>query len=194
MASNTTIIEEMTTAGRGVLALLTGDKTAARYFDFSQRGLVGSFIAVLALTAIGALVSGLVGAGGGSVFEAVASNVILFATQIGVTAIVLRQFKRSDGFIHYLVADNWATFWASLVFLALSFAGLGSLVLIATTVVGLWLQVSIARSIVTLAPAQIVILLIAQAAGVLIGLFVVMGMFPISPADLEAAGLSNPPV
>lgn len=195
MASNTTIIEEMTAAGRGVLALIVGDKQAASYFDFSQRGLAGSFIAVLTLTGIGAVLSSWMGVEQGSVFKAVATNVILFAAQIGLTAIVLRQLKRFDGFVPYLVADNWATFWASLVFLVLSFVGLGSIVIIATTLVGLWLQISIARTIVTLAPVQIVILLIGQLVGVFVGLLIVLALFPVSPAELEAlTGVSSPPV
>jgi hypothetical protein len=193
LASNTTIIEEMTAAARGVLALIVGDKRAANYFDFSQRGLAGSFIAILALTGAGALISSWMGVEQGSIFRSVATNVILFAAQIGLTAIVLRQLKRPDGFVPYLVADNWATFWASLVFLILSFAGMGSFVIIATTLVGLWLQISIARSIVTLAPAQIVILLIGQLVGVFVGLLIVLAVFPLSPAEMQAVGLSSPP-
>jgi hypothetical protein len=193
LASNSTIIEEMTAAARGVLALIVGNKRAPDYFDFSQRGLAGSFIAILSLTGLGAVISSWMGFDDGSVFRSVATNVILFAAQIGLTAVVLRQLKRSDGFVPYLVADNWATFWASLVFLLLSFAGLGSFVIIATTLVGLWLQISIARLIVTLAPAQIVLLLIAQLVGVFIGLMIVLAVFPLSPAEMQAVGLSSPP-
>jgi hypothetical protein len=192
LASNTTIIEEMTAAARGVFALIVGDKRAANYFDFSQRGLAGSFIAILTLTGVGALLSSWMGVEG-SIFRTIATNVILFAAQIGLTAIVLNQLKRPDGFVPYLVADNWATFWASLIFLILSFAGMGSFVIIATTLVGLWLQISIARSIVTLAPAQIVILLIGQLVGVFVGLLIVLAVFPLSPAEMQAVGLSSPP-
>lgn len=67
--------------------------------------------------------------------------------------------------------------------------------IIATTIAGLWLQVSIARSIVTLTPGQVAMLLVAQMVGVFVGLLIVIGMFPLSPAELEAAtALSSPPV
>jgi hypothetical protein len=127
------------------------------------------------------------------VFKSVATNVILFAAQIGMTAVVLNQLKRSDGFVPYLVADNWAMFWASLFTLALSFVGIDPMVVMVAALVGVWLQISIARSILTLAPGQIVMLFVAQMAGVLIGLLIVLGTFPMSPAELEAAGLSSPP-
>ena len=193
LASNTTIIEEMTAAARGVFALLVGDKRAASYFDFSQRGLAGSFIPILALTGFGALAASWMGIENGSVFKSVATNVILFAAQIGMTAVVLNQLKRSDGFVPDLVADNWAMFWASLFTLALSFVGIDPMVVMVAALVGVWLQISIARSILTLAPGQIVMLFVAQMAGVLIGLLIVLGIFPMSPAELEAAGLSSPP-
>ena len=130
-----------------------------------------------------------------SIARGVLTVVLLFVLQIGFSIIVLRQVNRMDGLVPYLVADNWATFWASLVFLVLSFVGLGSIVIIATTLVGLWLQISIARTIVTLAPVQIVILLIGQLVGVFVGLLIVLALFPVSPAELEAlTGVSSPPV
>ena len=42
-----TFAEEMMAAGRGVIGLLTGDRQAGSYFDLSNRGLAGSFIALL---------------------------------------------------------------------------------------------------------------------------------------------------
>ena len=187
MASNTTIIEEMTAAARGVLALLVGDRRAANNFDFSERGLAGSFSAILALTGLSAVISASMGTANVSIFRSVATSAILFAAQIGMTAIVLNQLKRADGFVPYLVADNWATFWTSLVVLGLSFIGLDPIMLVVTTLLGLWLQVSIARSIVTLAPGQIAMLLIAQLVGVFVGLMIVLAIFPLSPAEMEAA-------
>lgn len=189
-----TITEETIAAARGVLALLIGDKRAAGYFDFSQRGLVGSFIGVLALTGLGAVAASWMGAENSSVFRSVTTNVILYAAQIGMTAIVLNQLKRPDGFVPYLVADNWAMFWASLFTLGLSLIGLDPMLLMATALVGIWLQISIARTIVTLAPGQIVMLFIAQMAGVLMGLLIILAMFPLSPAEMQAVtGAGSPP-
>ena len=42
----------MMAAGRGVIGLLTGDRQAGSYFDLSNRGLAGSFIALLLITAL----------------------------------------------------------------------------------------------------------------------------------------------
>ena len=50
-----TFIEEMMAAGRGVIGLLTGDRQAGSYFDLGQRGLLGSFIALLLITALNAV-------------------------------------------------------------------------------------------------------------------------------------------
>ena len=60
-ARTTTLFEELTAAGRGVVALVVGDRRASDYFDFSRRGLYGSFIALLLaqlLAAYGPLVLG----------------------------------------------------------------------------------------------------------------------------------------
>ena len=46
----TRFVDKALSAGRGVLALVVGDRKAPQYFDLSQRGLVGSFIALLAVT------------------------------------------------------------------------------------------------------------------------------------------------
>src|SRR5690606_17632895 len=63
-ASQTTILQELTAAGRGLLALVTGDRKAATYFDFSQRGLAGSFIAFLTVTGLNAALPVLLGYSG----------------------------------------------------------------------------------------------------------------------------------
>ena len=54
-AKQTTLLEEMSAAARGCIALLMGDRKAASYFDFSQRGLAGSFVAFLVATLLNAL-------------------------------------------------------------------------------------------------------------------------------------------
>ena len=42
----------MMAAGRGVIGLLTGDRQAGSYFDLNNRGLAGSFIALLLVTGL----------------------------------------------------------------------------------------------------------------------------------------------
>jgi hypothetical protein len=189
LASNTTIVEEMTAAGRGVLALIMGDRKAPSYFDLSLRGLAGSFIAFLAVTLANALLPVLMGATGpsASIFRAVATIGILFAFQIGFSALVLRQLGRLDGLLPYLVADNWATFFITIGTAILALVGFsGDMVLIVVGILVIVVEINIARLIVTLSPVQIAMFIVAQLVGVSIGLLVVGMMFPLSPADIEA--------
>jgi hypothetical protein len=196
LQANTTIVEEMIAAARGVLALIMGNRRAANYFDFSPRGLAGSFVAFLAVTAINAMLPPLLGASGpqASMFRSVASVAILFAFQIAFSVIALRQLKRLDGFVPYLVADNWATFFVTIVSTVLVMMGFGGdLAIIVIGILVIIIEINIARLIVTLSPLQIAIFLIAQLVGVSIGLLIVGMVFPISPAELEAIGLSSRP-
>lgn len=191
-----TIIEELTAAARGVVALIMGDRQAARFFDFSPRGLVGSFIAFLAITGINAALPFALGMNGpaASIARSVVMVTILFALQIGFSAIVLRQLKRLDGLVPYLVADNWSTFFITLGSTALALTGLaGDLTLIAVGILVIVVEINIARLIVTLSPLQIAMFLVAQLVGVSIGLLLIGVMFPLSPADLEALAASSPP-
>ena len=116
MAQKATFLEELMAAGRGVMGLLIGDKRAGSYFDFSQRGLAGSFIAFIAVTGLNAVLPVLLGnKDPGGIARSVLMVAILFALQLGFSAIVLRQLKRMDGLVPYLVADNWATFFLTLI-------------------------------------------------------------------------------
>jgi hypothetical protein len=195
-ASQTTLFEEMRAAARGLVALITGDRKAATYFDFSQRGLAGSFIAFLAITGLNATLPVVVGFSGpaASISRSVLMVAILFALQIGFSAIVLRQLGRLDGMVPYLVADNWATFFVTLGSTALALVGFsGDISLIAIGVLVIVIEINIARLIVTLSPLQIAMFLVAQLVGVSIGLLLIGVMFPLSPADLEAISSSSPP-
>lgn len=187
----------MGAAGRGVLALVMGDRKAAGYFDFSERGLVGSFIAFLAVAGFNAALPGLLGAEGptASAFRSIVMIAVLFAFQIGFSAIVLRQLKRLDGLVPYIVADNWATFFITLASSVLAIFGMtGDVALIVVGILVIIVEINIARLIVTLSPLQIAMFLIAQLVGVSIGLIVVGLLLPLPPEALEAlANASNPP-
>ena len=196
MPSNASIIDELTSAARGVVALIVGDRNAPSYFDFSERGLAGSFIAFLAITLANAALPVLFGFGGtsASIFRSVAMVAILFVFQVGFSAIVLKQLRRLDGLIPYLVADNWATFFITLGSTLLALIGIsGDLALVAIGILVIIVEINIARLIVTLSPLQIAMFLIAQLVGVSVGLIVVGMLFPISPAEIEAIGASIPP-
>jgi hypothetical protein len=191
-----TIVEELTAAARGVLALIVGNRRAADYFDFSLRGLAGSFIAFLMVTALQAVMPSLLGVRGpeGSVFRAMTTVAILFTLQVGFSAIVLRQLRRLDGFIPYLVADNWATFFVTLGSTLLLMVGMGGdLAIILIGILVIVIEINIARLIVTLSPLQIAMFLVAQLVGVSIGLLLVGVVFPMTPAELEALGISTQP-
>ena len=183
MAQQSTFLEELMSAGRGVMGLLIGEKRAGSYFDFSQRGLAGSFIAFLVVTGLNAglpVVLGMKDAGG--IARSVIMVAILFALQLAFSAIVLRQLKRLDGLIPYLVADNWATFFLTLISGGLAAAGVnGDPVLIVLAIVVIIIEVNIARLIVTLSPLQIAMFLIAQLVGVSIGLAIIGFTFPLPP-------------
>jgi hypothetical protein len=187
LASTTSIIDDIRLAARGVAGLMIGDRKAAGYFDFSDRGLVTSFIAFLVVTAANAALPKLLGMGSGPIFRSIAMVAILFVFQIGFTVIVLRQLKRLDGLVPYLVADNWATFFITIGSTLLALAGLtGDVAIIAIGLMVIIVEINIARLIVTLSPLQIAMLLIAQLVGVSIGLLVVGMVLPLSPAEQAA--------
>ncbi|HLV82535.1 MAG TPA: hypothetical protein VKY62_02030, partial [Devosia sp.] len=102
--------------------------------------------------------------------------------QAGAAWIVLRQFARLDGFVPYIVAFNWINLFASLITLVLLMVGVGQFATIAVGVAALVVEVNIARLIVTLAPLQTVIFIVAKLViqAVAMGLIIAMiapGMF-----------------
>jgi hypothetical protein len=166
-----------------VFALLVGDKQAGSWFDFSQRGLYGSFIALLAVTGINACLPLIMGGSApGDITRSVLTYALLFALQVAFSAIVLRQLKRIDGLVPYLVADNWASFFLTLISAAVTAIGFDSdFALIVFAILVVIAKVNIARLIVTLSPLQIAMFIIAQVIGVLIGLAFIGMLFPLPP-------------
>jgi hypothetical protein len=179
--------DELVAAGRGVVALIVGDRKAAQYFDLSQRGLIGSFIGLLAVTFVSALIPlAMPGAETYSIGRSALIAVILFGFQIGFAAIALRQMKRLDGLRPYVVADNWASVYISVGQLLLSFVGFqGDIAFFSLSILVIIVEINIARLIVTLSPLQIAMFMIAQLVGVAIALLLVGILFP-SP-ELQAA-------
>lgn len=183
----TTIIDELIAAARGVAAILVGDRKAASHFDFSLRGLAGSFVAFLVATAFSAYVPVLTGSSDASrmpIGGLVLVELFLFAVQMGFSALVLRQLHRMDGFVPYLVADNWATFFVTAISTLLNVLGLtGDFMVLLIGLVVIVIEVNIARLIVTLSPWQIAMFLIAQIVGVLCGLLLLVMLVPL-PANM----------
>lgn len=180
-----TYIEEMTAAGRGILALILGRRDASRYFDLTLRGLVGSFVAFLIATSVNAYLPAFLGSdtGGTHPWQALLMVATLYLLQVGFSVMVLNQIKRLDGLLPYIVADNWATFFVTVLTIILGLAGLGSDVsLFMIGLLVIIIEINIARLIVTLTPLQIAMFLIAQLVGVTMGLMAIGLLFPVPTA------------
>jgi hypothetical protein len=184
-----TLLDELVAAGRGVMALVIGDRTAPQWFDFSRRGLAGSFIALLvaqAISAYGPLLFGLQPAPG-MITRGLVMVAVLFAAQVGCSALLLRQIGRLDGLVPYLVADNWATVFITVLSAILTQMGFaGDFALFAVGILVIVVEINIARIVVTLSAMQIVMFIVAQLVGVVLGLLVLGAVFP-TPPDLAAA-------
>lgn len=177
----TSLMDEMTEAARGFVALVTGNRQAASHFDFSDRGLIGSFIALIAAAALNAFGPGLFGVAGppGAATYSIILAGALFAIQLGVIHFVLRQMGRLDGFLPYLVADNWIGFFISLLtLLFLVVLRAGDFGLLIVGILAIVLEVNIARLIVTLAPMQVVLFIGAQIGAQLVGVLILGAFLP----------------
>jgi len=172
----TTFLDELTAAARGCIALLLGRREASSYFDFSQRGLVGSLIATLiaiGLAGFGPLLTG-VALPAGAATQSIVVNGALFVAQAATAFVALRQMGRQDGFIPYLVASNWVTLASAVLLLASIILGpAGIIILVLVVILALATFINIGRFIVTLTGMQIGILFISQAVGVFLALAVV---------------------
>lgn len=176
----TTLLDELIAAARGCFALLIGDRQAAAYFDFRQTGLVGSFIALvlsLAIQAYGPRLFGTPTPAGVSSGVVILGALVL-AVQLGIAWLVLRQLGRSDGFVPFVVVQNWATlFQAILAVLMIASFGEpfaidpvsqvaqftnGSIPFIALGIAALVVSVNIARLILTLRPLHVALFVMAQ--------------------------------
>jgi hypothetical protein len=192
---NKTFLDEARAAARGVFALVTGDRGASRYFSFTQLGLVSSFIAVLAITAVELIVTMALGSGG--VFTSLVQTAIAYAAVLGASALYLRQIARYDALVPFVVTINWSNAILTVVLLVTVLIGLSFLGIV-VLIAGLIVSINIARLVMTLKPVQIVLLILSQAAGLLIALLVIVLLFPPTPEQLaEAAAAmaaSSPPL
>lgn len=180
-----TFIEELTAAARGCLALLTGNRQAPSFFDFSQRGLVSSLIAVLLGVALAGFGPLLIGSPmpPGTASQSVIINLVLFVAQAGTAWVALRQMGRLDGYVPYLVASNWVTLATAVLMLLSTLLGaLGLIMLVLVVILAIASFVNIGRFVVTLAPLQIGILFLSQAVGVFLALAIVAMLIGVPAA------------
>jgi len=179
---NQTFIEEAINAARGCWALVIGRRDASLWFDFSQRGLASSIIAVLLALLIAGFGPMLIGVPveAGMPTQSIVMNGALFIAQAAMAWVVLRQMGRQDGFVPYLVASNWVTLISGvLLLLSLLLGGAGLVVLLAVVIVALMTFINIGRFIVTLKAMQIVLLFISQAVGVFLALGILALFLPV---------------
>mgnify|MGYP001027599070 CR=1 FL=1 len=177
MAQSANFLEELMAAGRGLIRLLVGDRRAGSYFDFSQRGLAGSFIALLIVAGLDAVLPLILSSRHDSIATSMFQLVVIYGFQLGFTTLVLRQLKRI----------------ATLILGAIFAAGIGaSIAILVIGIMAIVIEVNIARLVMTLSPLHIAFMIGAQIIGVLIGLLLLMLLFPLPPdvaAELTTAGL-----
>lgn len=184
----TTLIEELVRAGRGVAGLVVGDRRASAYFDFSMRGLYGSFIAYLLILAFNAGAPMALGAegAGGAALRTVLSNGLLYASQVAACALALRQLDRRDGLVPYIVANNWATLFFMLAGLLAAFSGGLGIAMLVLAILVLVVEVNIARVVIGLSGMKVALFIVAQLVGGGFGLLLVSLIYPPMGAELAA--------
>ena len=174
-----TFIEEAVQAARGIGAIIIGRRDAHRFFDLSFAGLAGSMAAFFIALLINGYLPFLVGGSEaiGPAWQNIFLALLLFALQIGFAALVLRQFGRLDGMVPYIVTDNWATLFMTMVSVALALLNIQSDILVLPLgILILVIEINIGRIILTLSGWQIAAFLAAQFAAVMFGLLA-FGMF-----------------
>lgn len=188
---NTSFIDETRSALRGVVALILGDRKAPGYFDLSQHGLVGSFIALLGVLLLEIVVGMVIGQiGSGQIFTTVFQTLLFYGAVTLAPRVLLTVLGRLDAFMPYLVALNWTNVFFTLIIVVLGLIGaptLAFVVIIAAFVA----SINIARIIMTLRPMQIVMLFAVQLVGFLLALIVLMMIFPLSPEQMAEIAAST---
>ncbi len=188
MPAQTSILEETRNAFRGTWALLRGDRRAPQNFDLTLRGLAGSFIAIIAVgVLLPVLIPLALGASPapGSISRDTLTAMALLMAQVGMAAFVLRQIGRSDGFVPFLVVDNWTNAIAGLFVLMFGVLGIMAGLLV-VGIAGLVLMVNNARLILTLTGWQIALLILSRFIAVGGGFMLIMALFG-PPPELAAA-------
>jgi len=198
----TTLFEEAVAAARGLGALVVGDGKAPGYFDFTLRGLVGSFIAFLVAAVGGIYLPELAGAPAATDDPSAAapllqltpgSALLLVIVAVGIqalaTLVILRIMKRPDGLIRFLVADNWSTFFTTIIAGVIGAIGIGGdLVLLVLLLVLVVVEINIARLILAFKGWQIVAFIVGQKLALFIGLVIVLSPFLPTTPDAGSIG------
>lgn len=175
-------VAEAINAAKGTWSLVIGRRDVAQHYDFSTNGLVGSLIAVLLALVCAGFGPMLFGfpTRPGAPTQTVIMNLALFGAQALTASIVLRQIKRMDAFVPYLVASNWVTLVSGVVLLFSVLLGeAGLVVLFAVAIAALLTFINIGRHIMTLRGWQIAMLFVSQAVGVFLAMGIVALLLPV---------------
>lgn len=184
MSNLNSFFNELRAAFGGIFFLLKGDRRAATSFDFSPGGLVSSFIPPVLVLFVSLLIKFMSPAATGGISSAteLLFNGVLYAFVTGAAYLFLRAIGRTDGFVPYLVANNWSGFATFIVLIAFALIGAPLAFSMLVMFVGVMvLFVNISRLIVTLPPLQIAMFLASQVVGLLAGGFAVAMLAPLSP-------------
>lgn len=177
--TNRPFVVELRAAIRGVFALVTGDRNAPAFFDFSSAGVASSFVPVLVVAVLEMVEQMAVGAvGPGGVTAGAVQTGIVYATFIGATALLLAAIGRRDAFRPFLVTYNWAN--------AVLTLAVGVLMLFSTVVamglafVGtLAMIINIGRLVMTLKTSQVVMLMLTQIIGGALSLLIISALYSV---------------
>lgn len=168
--------QEATYAANGSWRLLIGRREAPGYFSKDMRGLVSSFIALLLSVAVTLVFNAFVAPPETTLtsFDLFFSNAVLYLVLTGASWVALRILDVADKFVAYLSVDNWVNAILSVVLAVLGLVNpAGDIVLFLALVAGLAARINNARLVVGLRAGGIVVLMVGQAIGVLIGLMMV---------------------
>ncbi|SDG61235.1 hypothetical protein SAMN04487974_104245 [Pelagibacterium luteolum] len=190
------LIDEALAAIGGTWRLLLGRADAGYHFDFSQRGLAGSFVPLVMVNAVMAGLMGMTGQGPSPAMQLFSSGLLL-GLRYGAMRMVLPQLKALHAFRPFMVASNWS---GTVVLMAALVASLGLGFIAAMllgpaagdTIVGLiltlWagvalamlvIEINIYRLVVGLNFTEIVIVVMAQFVALLAGGYI-LSQFPFS--------------
>jgi hypothetical protein len=194
--SQSSLFQEAGWALGGTWRLLTGREEARAYFDFSQRGLAGSFIP-LVLAAV--VLVGFIGLGAGSTGVSPATQIFILGAiavlRYSALRVILPRLGALDAFRPAMVASNWASaiLFAAIVPITFGTAFIGALVLgpasgntLVSFILTLWaalslalvvIEVNILRIVARLRATEIVLALAGQLFAILAGLYVISRLF-----------------
>ncbi|MCF4097495.1 hypothetical protein [Maritalea mediterranea] len=186
--NNRPYLEEMVDAARGIFSLIRGETGKLGYFNFSQAGLVGSFIAVF----IGLILQELFAGPGPEGLQVPAwanllSYTILYATPYLVAYAFLGIIGERERILGYMVVNNWASFFFTLIIVAIFvfqlLATVGYFLIVILTLIIFWRT---ARVILGFSVPQTIIFFVATIMAVLMAAMITVNIM-FSAAGIDPA-------